>query len=278
MCRSFLSAVTAVISLAASLTATSAVATDGRSVIDAEKVSAVAAPDGSLVRLLDQEQDRMSSLLAETLTLRLSQPPSDAMPEVGESPAARVARTARLAEQVRAGARASELLDEVHGRTITELLIADPGGVIDADAIDRIEVGERSDEWACLAEALYFEARGESVVGQIAVAEVILNRVDSRRYPGSVCGVINQGIENLNACQFSYNCDGKAETITEVKMYERLGKIAWMMLEGRPRTLTGQATHYHADHVLPSWARRLQKTARIGEHLFYRLPTAVSQR
>ncbi|MEM9782702.1 MAG: cell wall hydrolase [Pseudomonadota bacterium] len=170
------------------------------------------------------------------------------------------------------------MLGEVKGRTLTELMIADPGAIIDQGMIEAIEIPEKSEEWACLAEALYFEARGESIVGQIAVAEVILNRVDSRRYPDTVCGVINQGIENLNACQFSYNCDGKAETINEHRAYDRVGKIAWLMLAGRPRSLTGQATHYHADHVSPGWAKRLQRTARIGEHLFYRRPVRITQR
>lgn len=133
-------------------------------------------------------------------------------------------------------------------------------------------------QWQCLTEALYFEARGEGLAGQIAVAEVILNRVDSRRFPNSVCGVVRQGAEQLNACQFSYNCDGKPEVIADSAAWARAGRIARRMLDGRPRALTLEATHYHNTEVNPRWARKLVQTARIGEHIFYRLPPRVAQR
>ncbi|MGG7567607.1 cell wall hydrolase [Rhodovulum sp. DZ06] len=133
-------------------------------------------------------------------------------------------------------------------------------------------------QWKCLTEALYFEARGEGLAGQIAVAEVILNRVDSRRYPNSVCGVVRQGAENLNACQFSYNCDGKPERVADRRAWNRAGRIARRMIDGRERELTLNATHYHNTDVSPRWARRLVRTARIGEHTFYRLPDQVARR
>ncbi|MBK1634711.1 cell wall hydrolase [Rhodovulum adriaticum] len=125
-------------------------------------------------------------------------------------------------------------------------------------------------QWECLTEALYFEARGESVQGQFAVAEVILNRVSSPDYPDTVCGVVNQGTGKRHQCQFSYNCDGKAEVIREKATYVRLGKIARFMLDGAPRRLTGGATHYHTIAVNPRWASRLPRTATIGVHHFYR--------
>ena len=125
-------------------------------------------------------------------------------------------------------------------------------------------------EWQCLAEALYFEARGETVAGQFAVAEVILNRRDLQAYPGTVCGVVNQGTGQRFACQFSYTCDGRAERISEPAAFERAGKIARLMLDGAPRALTEGATHFHTTAVRPSWARRFPQTARIGSHLFYR--------
>lgn len=133
-------------------------------------------------------------------------------------------------------------------------------------------------QWKCLTEALYFEARGEGLAGQIAVAEVILNRVDSRRYPNSVCGVVRQGAENLNACQFSYNCDGKPEVVADKRAWARAGRIARRMIDGRERELTLNATHYHNGDVSPRWARRLVRTARIGDHTFYRLPARVARR
>lgn len=127
-------------------------------------------------------------------------------------------------------------------------------------------------EWQCLAEALYFEARGESVAGQFAVAEVILNRRDSALYPRTVCGVVKQG--NGRACQFSYACDGQSERMSERGAFLQVGKIARLMLDGAPRALTDGATHFHTRAVRPAWARRFPQTAKIGAHLFYRQPRA----
>ncbi len=126
--------------------------------------------------------------------------------------------------------------------------------------------------WKCLSEALYFEARGESVRGLFAVAEVILNRVDSRAFPNSVCGVINQGTGQRFRCQFTYTCDGRAEHITEPAAWVRVGKVARIMLDGAPRPLTKGATYYHATWVSPSWSREFERTAAIGVHYFYRKP------
>jgi spore germination cell wall hydrolase CwlJ-like protein len=131
-------------------------------------------------------------------------------------------------------------------------------------------------QWECLAEALYHEARGESARGLFAVGEVILNRVDSGRYPGTPCGVINQGTGRKYACQFTYTCDGVADTIREHAAYVRVGKVAKLLLDGAPRTLTDGATHYHTTAVSPSWARRFPQTAAIGVHLFYRQPTQTA--
>jgi spore germination cell wall hydrolase CwlJ-like protein len=133
-----------------------------------------------------------------------------------------------------------------------------------------------TDDWQCLSEALYFEARGESVKGMFAVAEVIMNRVDSDRYPNSVCGVINQGTGRKYACQFTYTCDGKAEKISEPAAYVRVGKIAKILVDGADRPLTGGATHYHTKAVNPSWARRFPRTATIGVHHFYKQPTRTA--
>ncbi|WP_289041788.1 cell wall hydrolase [uncultured Aliiroseovarius sp.] len=125
-------------------------------------------------------------------------------------------------------------------------------------------------EWRCMTEALYFEARGETLKGQFAVAEVILNRVDNPRYPNSVCGVIKQGTGRKFACQFTFTCDGRPEVINEPASFARLGKIARAMLDGTERALTGGATHYHTSAVAPVWAKRLTHTTKIGIHRFYR--------
>ncbi|MCV6587244.1 MAG: cell wall hydrolase [Marinibacterium sp.] len=126
------------------------------------------------------------------------------------------------------------------------------------------------DDLRCLSEALYFEARGESVRGQFAVAEVIMNRVKSGRFPDTVCGVINQGTGRKYQCQFTYTCDGIAEVIREPKAYERVSKVARAVLDGSGAPLTSGATHYHTTAVRPSWSRVYRHTASIGVHRFYR--------
>ncbi len=115
-----------------------------------------------------------------------------------------------------------------------------------------------------------FEARGESVKGQFAVAEVILNRVESSRFPGTLCGVINQGTGKKYQCQFTYTCDGNKEVIREPKAYERVSKVARAVLDGAAPDLTNGATHYHTTAVRPKWSRVYTKTANIGVHIFYR--------
>ena len=132
------------------------------------------------------------------------------------------------------------------------------------------------DEWRCLTTALYFEARGEAVPGQFAVAEVILNRVDSPRYPDTICGVVYQGARNSGACQFSFACDGNPETMHERGAYALAGRIARVMKDGAPRVLTGGATHFHTTAVNPRWSRVYELTAEIGAHRFYRRPMEVA--
>ncbi len=137
-------------------------------------------------------------------------------------------------------------------------------------------VAEGDAQWQCLTEALYFEARGEAVKGQFAVAEVILNRVDSTQFPNSICGVVNQGTGRKYQCQFTYTCDGRPERVTEPAAWATAGKIARVLMDGAPRGLTAGATHYHTTAVNPSWARRFIQTTRIGVHKFYRMPVRVS--
>ncbi len=125
-------------------------------------------------------------------------------------------------------------------------------------------------DWQCLTKALYFEARGESLKGQFAVAEVILNRTESGRFPRSVCGVVNQG--GNGGCQFSFICDGRKDVMHERAAIDRAGRIARVMLDGAPRGLTEGATYFHSKGVRPGWAHRFPRTASIGAHLFYRQP------
>ncbi|MEM9059487.1 MAG: cell wall hydrolase [Pseudomonadota bacterium] len=149
---------------------------------------------------------------------------------------------------------------------------------LNANSLSRVKVMNKSENWYCLTEALYFEARGETLRGQIAVAEVILNRVDSGLYPNSVCGVVQQGQSRRNACQFSYNCDGKSNRIGNKEVFNRLGQLSYVMLSGAERGLTDDALFYHNTTVRPRWSRKMVRTARIGRHIFYRKPVKLSKR
>ncbi|MFK7944621.1 MAG: cell wall hydrolase [Paracoccaceae bacterium] len=151
-------------------------------------------------------------------------------------------------------------------------------GRFTSEAIANSTVKKRGAEWYCLTEALYFEARGESHSGQLAVAEVILNRVDSKRYPDSICGVIKQGQHRRNACQFSYNCDGRSNNIGNKKVFEKLGKLSKAMIDGKPRTMTDDALYYHNTSVKPRWAKKFVRTAQIGDHIFYRPHVNLSRK
>ena len=131
-------------------------------------------------------------------------------------------------------------------------------------------VAKCGESFECLAEALYFEARGETVKGQAAVAEVILNRVKSAQFPNTLCGVINQGTGRRYQCQFTYTCDGHEEVIREKRAYEQVAKEARLAIDGATPKLTDGATYYHTTAVRPRWSRSFTKTARIGVHLFYR--------
>ncbi len=129
----------------------------------------------------------------------------------------------------------------------------------------------RAKQEKCLAEGIYFEARGEPVVGQIAVAQVILNRAFSGHYPSSVCGVVYQNSHRYLACQFTFACDRHPDVIRDQNAWRRATAVAQGTLDGKlwlPEV--GKATHYHAYWVRPGWVRTMQKLHRIGVHTFYR--------
>ncbi len=132
----------------------------------------------------------------------------------------------------------------------------------------KLEGAER--ELYCLSEAIYYEARSESIEGQIAVAEVIMNRVDSSRYPDTVCEVVSQGESRRNSCQFSYKCDGEPERMIDKKAAKRAHDVAILLMKGERRHITLEATHYHATYVKPYWAKSLTRTTQHGTHVFYR--------
>lgn len=136
--------------------------------------------------------------------------------------------------------------------------------------VDTSQIKLVSKEQHCLAQAIYYEARGEDLQGQIAVSEVILNRVASGRYPNSICGVVFQNEQLRNRCQFSFACDGKSDKPPSGATWKQSRLVATYQVRDPSLDLTDAATHYHADYVTPSWASRLQKTVKIGRHVFYR--------
>jgi spore germination cell wall hydrolase CwlJ-like protein len=132
------------------------------------------------------------------------------------------------------------------------------------------ETGAR--ERKCLAEAVYFEARGEPEEGQAAVAQVVLNRATSGLYPASICGVVYQNRTHYKACQFSFACEGRSLKINETDAWHAAERIADEVVNGKTYLSdVGGATHYHAKYVRPGWARRLVKMDVIGHHIFYKL-------
>ena len=125
----------------------------------------------------------------------------------------------------------------------------------------------------CLADAIYFEARGEPVRGQMAVAQVVINRVFSGYYPNNVCGVVYQSSRRHRRlrCQFSFTCDHIPDRVTEPGAWERARHIARDALDGNFwLNDIGKATHYHARWVYPRWVHEMRKLDRIGVHTFYR--------
>jgi spore germination cell wall hydrolase CwlJ-like protein len=132
-------------------------------------------------------------------------------------------------------------------------------------------------EHYCLAQNIYYEARGSSLADRAGVANVVMNRVNDRRYPATICEVVRQGEQDANGnmvrhrCQFSWYCDGRSDVPTDEERWVEAQMLAWYMIEdGKYRGLTEGATHYHATYVNPRWARDLQLVGRIGEHIFYR--------
>jgi spore germination cell wall hydrolase CwlJ-like protein len=135
----------------------------------------------------------------------------------------------------------------------------------------RLDGKARAKAEKCLAAAIYFEARGEPVRGQIAVAQVVLNRAFSGYYPATVCGVVYQNAHRHLACQFTFACDGHRDVVREPEAMERAKKIAAESLDGKlwlPEV--GKATHYHAYWVRPGWVREMTKMYKLGVHTFYR--------
>lgn len=126
-------------------------------------------------------------------------------------------------------------------------------------------------EQQCLASGIYFESRGESVKGQAAVAQVILNRVRNPAYPDTICGVVYQNEDWRNRCQFSFACDNIKDRVNSQYHWKVAREVALAVTAGKIWLKeVGSSTHYHAIYVRPGWARTMKKVGRIGLHVFYR--------
>ena len=139
----------------------------------------------------------------------------------------------------------------------------------------RTDAEDRERALTCLAQAVYYEAAGEGVDGEKAVAQVVLNRMRHPGYPASICGVVYQGADRTSGCQFTFACDGSLLRTPVPSLWTRARKIAEGALSGHVFAPVGHATHYHADYVLPYWADSLDKSVQIGRHIFYRLPSVL---
>jgi Cell Wall Hydrolase len=146
-----------------------------------------------------------------------------------------------------------------------------PEPLVTPASLLRLEGKERARHEKCLANAIYFEARGEPVRGQIAVAQVVLNRAFSPYYPKDVCGVVYQNAERHLSCQFTFACDGKSKAINDRGAWARATRIAKLALDGKVwLSAVAKSTHYHAHYVSPIWTAEMKKTFVFGVHLFYR--------
>jgi len=144
------------------------------------------------------------------------------------------------------------------------------------------EEATRVQELECLALNVYHESRSDNFAGRVAVADVVLNRVDSNLFPNTICGVVNQSVMRTNwkgnvvpvrgMCHFSWFCDGLSDEPMETDSYEDAEIVAEMALRGGWRGITEGATHYHATYVTPNWIndRGMVPVGRIGQHKFYR--------
>jgi spore germination cell wall hydrolase CwlJ-like protein len=126
----------------------------------------------------------------------------------------------------------------------------------------------------CLAQAISYEAGNESIAGQEAVAQVVINRLRHPAYPKTICGVVYQGSTRKTGCQFTFTCDGSLRRPRSAQSMATAMEIARRVLAGSTSPLVRGATHYHADYVAPYWAPSLVKIAAIGAHIFYRMPGA----
>ncbi|MFQ6005471.1 MAG: cell wall hydrolase [Woeseia sp.] len=141
--------------------------------------------------------------------------------------------------------------------------------VIGSVCTNEVDARTLREEQHCLALSIYWEARGESRLGMIAVGWTILNRMRSRHFPSTPCGVVYQGGEQP-PCQFSWWCDGRSDRPRDIRSWRSTLLIAARLLVDPPADPTGGALFYHSTRIKPPWRRKRVRTTRIGGHVFYR--------
>jgi N-acetylmuramoyl-L-alanine amidase len=156
------------------------------------------------------------------------------------------------------------------------MLIATLGNAGSIEAKGLFKAEDKPEMW-CLAQNIYYETRSSNRADRMAVADVVINRVNHTYYPNTICEVVQQGKQHAdgrmkrNMCQFSWYCDGKSDYPTNLDAWVEAQMIAYnMVVHNDARGITEGATHYHATYVSPEWARDFALVGRIGEHIFYR--------
>jgi spore germination cell wall hydrolase CwlJ-like protein len=123
----------------------------------------------------------------------------------------------------------------------------------------------------CLADAMYYEARGEGEAGELAIAEVVYNRMHDGNYPRNICGVVFEGSQH-SGCQFSFTCSGDMERPKSAAAWRQAERLALRIVTGNVTLgdATGGAISFHAVDVQPGWSDTMEQTTQIGNHIFYR--------
>jgi len=231
--------------LAAGLLSVCAVATAYSATVSSRRAAAAADAEAALAEQASLVAEFARYLKDETVATR------DAL---GAAPRLKPARdTAELIAS-------NDLLSGLEDFDFTELTIA---------KLD-------SEERKCLTQAIYYESRSEPKVGQLAVADVVLNRVASPLYPNSICEVVFQGSDRRTGCQFSFTCDGAMQARVNKRKWKESDDLAGAVLAGIRAPVSRRATHYHASYVNPQWADQMTPTATIGTHKFYKFKSRTT--
>lgn len=151
--------------------------------------------------------------------------------------------------------------------------VSKPKASLIEDVQNNMPAAQAHRELRCLAKAIYHESRGESVTGQMAVGQVVLNRVNHDDYPDSICGVVYQKthVSGKTTCQFSWTCKRSIKAINESNaLWTRALEVAYTVMYSNAPSKVGKAVNFHAVHASPPWARYKQRVATIGNHVFYK--------